>query len=138
VQIHWKRAPKRVNELHDPKGLWSIHTYLTEKLRETDRKYDYRYAVLFFVFGRLLYEGWVTIEDLKGLSEDKIEAMKRISTLSTEEWPERNRIKPAEADTKTIFLAKISWCNAYRLHHASGLPTVIRQNTIVDFQVKRG
>jgi len=76
---------KRVTDLHDPQGLWSINTYLTEKRRETDRKYDYRYSVLPFVFARLLYEGWITIENLKGLSEDKIEAIKRISTLSAEE-----------------------------------------------------
>jgi hypothetical protein len=76
---------RRVSELHDPKGLWSIHTYLTEKLRETDRKYDYRYSALLMVFVRLLHEGWVTIEDLKGLSEDKIEAMKRMRIFSDEE-----------------------------------------------------
>lgn len=76
---------RRVTDLHDPKGLWSIHAYLTEKRRETDKKYDYRYSVLPFVFARLLYEGCITIEDLKGLSEDKIETMKRISTLTAKE-----------------------------------------------------
>jgi len=38
-----------------------------------------------FVFARLLHEGWIKREDLKGLSEDKIEAIKSISTLSAEE-----------------------------------------------------
>ena len=31
----------RVSELQDPKGLWGIHDYLSEKRRDTDRKYDY-------------------------------------------------------------------------------------------------
>lgn len=52
-----EKLRRRVSELHDPKGLWSIHAYLTEKLRGTDTKYDYRYSVLPFVFARLLYEG---------------------------------------------------------------------------------
>ena len=56
---------RRVSDLHDPEGLWSIHAYLTEKRQETDKKYDYRYSVLPFVFARLLYEGWTTIEDLR-------------------------------------------------------------------------
>ncbi len=76
---------RMVRELRDPKGLWSIHAYLTEKLRETDREYDYRYSVLPFVFARFLHKGWITIEDLKGLSEDKIEAIKRIGALPIEE-----------------------------------------------------
>lgn len=37
---------RRVSELQDPKGLWGIHDYLSEKRRDTDRKYDYRYSVL--------------------------------------------------------------------------------------------
>ena len=28
------------------RGLWAIHDYLTEKRKEMDKKYDYRYSVL--------------------------------------------------------------------------------------------
>ena len=76
---------RRVSDLQAPEGLWAIHDYLTEKRQEMDKKYDYRYSVLLFVFARLLHEGWITREDLKGLSEDKIEAIASISMLSTEE-----------------------------------------------------
>jgi hypothetical protein len=76
---------KRVTDLQNPEGLWAIHDYLTEKRRGIDKKYDYRYSVLPFVFARLLHEGWIKREDLTGLSEDKIETITSISTLSAEE-----------------------------------------------------
>jgi len=31
----------------DIRQIWRIHDYLSEQRRETDRKYDYRYSVLF-------------------------------------------------------------------------------------------
>lgn len=56
----------------DPHCLWRIHDYLSKQRRATDRKYDYRYSVLIDVFGRLLSEGWLSRDDLCGLSQDKI------------------------------------------------------------------
>jgi hypothetical protein len=75
---------KKVSELHDPKGLWGIHDYLSEKRRDTDRKYDYRYSVLPSVFASLLYEGWITLVDLKGLSEQKVDNIKRMAEFAKE------------------------------------------------------
>ena len=61
--------------LADPTGdvrqIWRVHDYLSTKRRETDKKYDYRYSVLIFVFARLIREGWITEDDLSGLGEDK-------------------------------------------------------------------
>jgi hypothetical protein len=75
---------KRVANLHDPKGLWSLHPYLSEQGRDIDRKYDYRYSVLISVFARLLDEGWIMIDDISGLSEKKIEAIRGIVEFSNE------------------------------------------------------
>lgn len=63
-----------------PEGLWRIHDFLTNKREEIDQKYDYRYSVLVTVFARLLREGWITEEDLKGLAADKIEQIKAVSS----------------------------------------------------------
>ena len=41
-----------------------------------DRKYDYRYSRLTHVFGKLLHEGRVREEELRGLREDKLEAIR--------------------------------------------------------------
>jgi hypothetical protein len=64
---------KMAAEIENSTDLWRLHTYLTEKRKETDEKYDYRYSVLRFVFARLLHEGWIKQEDLTGISEDKLQ-----------------------------------------------------------------
>lgn len=61
-----------VAEAQEPRDLWRIHDLLDDARRETDHKYDYRYSVLILVFGRLLHEGWLRLEDLEGLREDKL------------------------------------------------------------------
>jgi len=68
------------NEIKTPEDIWHLHDFLKEKRREIDEKYDYRYSQLIFVFGRLLNEGWLEINDLEGLDEDKITKIKLLTT----------------------------------------------------------
>jgi len=70
---------KMAAEINKPTDLWQLHDYLTEKRDETDQKYDYRYSVLLSVFGRLLSEGWIKEEDLEGLSDEKVQEIRRIA-----------------------------------------------------------
>ena len=58
--------------------IWRIHDYLSKERRETDRKYDYRYSVLIFVFAKLINEGWITEADLSGLGADKTQRIKAL------------------------------------------------------------
>ncbi|MDZ8056073.1 MAG: hypothetical protein RMX68_021745 [Aulosira sp. ZfuVER01] len=37
-----------------------------------------RYSVLIFVFARLIREGWLSIEELKSLGEDKLSILPNI------------------------------------------------------------
>jgi hypothetical protein len=53
-----------------------LEHYLTERRKEIDRRYDYRYSQLTHVFGRLLYEGRVSEEELRGLCEDKLKSIR--------------------------------------------------------------
>lgn len=69
------------NTAKTPEDIWELHDFLTEKRKEIDEKYDYRYSVLIFVFGRLLREGWIALDDLEGLDEDKITKIKSIADL---------------------------------------------------------
>ena len=66
------------DKINKPSDVWKIHDYLTEKRKETDQKYDYRYTVLLSVFARLMCEGWIRAEDLEGLSGDKLQEIHRI------------------------------------------------------------
>jgi len=69
------------NTAINPDDIWELHDFLTEKRKEIDEKYDYRYSVLILVFGRLLREGWIGLDELEGLDKDKITKIKNIADL---------------------------------------------------------
>ena len=59
--------------------------YLTQRRKEIDRKYDYRYSRLTQVFGRLLYEKRLREEELCGLREDKLKAIRSLAKFLAED-----------------------------------------------------
>jgi len=65
----------------DAHSVWRIHDYLSDKRREIDTKYDYRYSVLVSVFARLVREGWISDADLRGLAVEQVKAISRILAL---------------------------------------------------------
>jgi hypothetical protein len=65
----------------EPDDMWAIHDYLGARRRDIDRKYDYRYSQLIFVFGVLLREARIQESQLCGLSQDKQEMIKRFASL---------------------------------------------------------
>ena len=67
-------------KISEPREVWELEKYLRERRREIDSKYDYRYSALPYVFGRLVREGWITMEDLEGLGDEKRERIKLIAT----------------------------------------------------------
>ncbi len=70
------RVKDLMAHLPEPRAVWVIHDFLSQRRREMDKKYDYRYSVLPSVFARLIREGWLSFEKLEGLSEDKIQVIK--------------------------------------------------------------
>jgi hypothetical protein len=71
-----REAKQKAGQIKEPADLWDLEHYLTERRKEIDRKYDYRYSQLDLVFGRLLREKWIDEEDLRGLGEDKLRAIR--------------------------------------------------------------
>ena len=71
----------RATAVRMPEEMWALEAYLAQRRREIDGKYDYRYSQLLFVFGRLVREGRVKIEQLEGFSEEKLSFIKRIVSL---------------------------------------------------------
>jgi integrase len=51
-----QEAKRMVSQIQQSSSLWDLEHYLTQRRKEIDRKYDYRYSQLTQVFGRLLYE----------------------------------------------------------------------------------
>ena len=75
---------RRAAAIREPADLWALHDYFTGQRNDTDEKYDYRYSQLIFVFARLVAEGWLNIDELAGLGEEKLERIGTIVALAAE------------------------------------------------------
>ena len=62
--------------------VWDLEDFLTDKRRNMDRKYDYRYSQLVFVFSELIREGWLEESMLNGLNEEKIDLVRKFTRFS--------------------------------------------------------
>ncbi len=76
------RIREKAEQIKKPEDIWELHDFLTEKRKEVDQKYDYRYSMLELVFARLIKDGWLDFTDLKGLNEEKIEKLKSLLRFS--------------------------------------------------------
>jgi hypothetical protein len=79
-----QKAKQMANQINEPADLWDLEHYLTQRRREIDRKYDYRYSQLTLVFGRLLYEKRLREEQLHGLAEDKLKSIRSLAKFLDE------------------------------------------------------
>jgi Photoprotection regulator fluorescence recovery protein len=78
------QAKQMASQIKEPTDLWDLEHYLTQRRKEIDRKYDYRYSQLTQVFGRLLYETRLSEEDLRGLRDDKLKSIRSFTKFLTE------------------------------------------------------
>jgi hypothetical protein len=79
------KTRQMANRIKEPADLWELEHYLTKRREEINRKYDYRYSQLRHVFGRLLYEGRVSEEELRGLQEDKLKSIRSVAKFLAED-----------------------------------------------------
>jgi hypothetical protein len=78
-----RQAKKMAARIEQPSDLWELERYLTERRKEIDRQYDYRYSVLLNVFVDLIQKGRLREQDLQGLSEEKLRHIRQM----TQAWP---------------------------------------------------
>ena len=76
-----QQAKKMAAGVKEPSELWELENYLTRRRKEINYKYEYRASKLTVVFGTLLHEGRVTEENLRGLREDKLKAIRSHAEL---------------------------------------------------------
>jgi hypothetical protein len=57
-----------ITELDD---LWRLERFLRDQRRALEQRYDYRYSVLLNVFADLIQAGWLSLDELAGLADDK-------------------------------------------------------------------
>ncbi len=69
----------RASEIAQLDDLWYLHDLLSTKRYEIDGKYAYNSSTVVFDFARLVKEGWMYLDELKGL---KPETLTKISALA--------------------------------------------------------
>src|SRR5690242_11210536 len=80
-----QEAKRMASQIQQSSELWDLEHYLTQRRKEIDRKYDYRYSQLTQVFGRLLYEKRLGQEELRGLREDKLKLIRSFAKFLAED-----------------------------------------------------
>jgi hypothetical protein len=80
-----QEAKMMASQIQQSSDLWDLEHYLTQRRKEIDRKYDYRYSQLTHVFGRLLYESRLNEEELRGLGEDKLKPIRSFAKFLAED-----------------------------------------------------
>jgi hypothetical protein len=76
-----EKTKQMANAIQQSTDLWDLEHYLTQRRKEIDRKYDYRYSQLTQVFGRLLHERRLSEQELRGLGEDKMKLIRSFAKI---------------------------------------------------------
>ena len=90
-----QEAKQRAGQIKEPSELWDLEDYLTRSRKEINSKYDSRGSRLTHVLGKLLYEGRLEEEQLRGLT---INARRRVEA---NHW---NNVQVIEGDAKIVQL----------------------------------
>jgi len=85
LQEVMQEAKRIANQINEPADLWDLEHHLTQRRKEIDRKYEYKYSQLTHVFGRLLHEQRLREEDLLGLQEDKLKLIRSFATFLSQD-----------------------------------------------------
>jgi hypothetical protein len=66
-----------------PEGaeICAVRDFMNERMPEVDRKYDYRCSVLVDVFGRLVVEGWLHLDECTALDGAELALIRDRSAL---------------------------------------------------------
>jgi len=67
-------------EITSSDEVWELRDKLNRKAKEMDRRYDYRYSQLIFVFAELVNTGYLSLKELAELGEEKLEEIRKLSS----------------------------------------------------------
>jgi len=80
-----EKTKQTANAIQRSVDLWDLEHYLTQRRKEIDLKYDYRYSQLTQLFGRLLQERPLSEQELRGLREDKMKLIRSFAEFLAED-----------------------------------------------------
>jgi len=85
LQEVMREAKHMANRIKEPADVWNLDRRLTERRKDIDRRYEFRSSRLTQVLGILLCEGRIAEEELRGLSDDKLKAIRSLAKALSED-----------------------------------------------------
>lgn len=76
-----RETKDRAARIREASELWKLERWLSERHRQIGQTFDFRYSVLPFVFSTLLRDGRLSEDDLQGLAEDKLNAIRDLASF---------------------------------------------------------
>lgn len=67
------------SDISQVEDLWHLHDFLSARRHELDGKYDDRDSAFIFVFAELIKQGWLDIDELNGIHQNKL---KKVAALT--------------------------------------------------------
>ena len=67
-----QEARQMAARIKEPDELWELERHLTQRRKEIDAKYEFKYSLLLLVLADLVREGRINPDELHGLGEDKL------------------------------------------------------------------
>jgi len=85
LQQVMREAKHMANKIKEPADVWNLEHHLTQRRKDIDRRYDFRSSRLTQVLGILLCEGRIAEEELCGLRDDKVKAIRSLAKVLSED-----------------------------------------------------
>lgn len=71
----------KIDTLDELDDIWQLHDFLSARRYEVEGKYDFKYSILLFIFAGLIKDGWLQLNELEGLDEDKLAKVAALSRM---------------------------------------------------------
>ena len=69
-------AKQRAARIKEPDELWELERHLTQRRKEINDRYEFKYSVLLLVLADLMRAGRITMDELHGLDEEKLRVIR--------------------------------------------------------------
>ncbi len=79
LQEVMREAKHMAKKIKEPADVWELERYLTQRRKDIDRRYEFRSSRLTHVLGILLCEGRMAEEELRGLADDTVKAIRSLA-----------------------------------------------------------
>jgi hypothetical protein len=81
IEALMSQVRHKIDTLDELDDIWQLHDFLSARRYEVEGKYDFKYSILLFIFAGLIKDGWLQLNELEGLDEDKLAKVAALSRM---------------------------------------------------------